>query len=119
MAISALFALPVMFAAQASSIGWAVAAIGLACAAHQGFSTNLFATAGDIFPRYAQGTLVGLGGFAGAAGGFIAAKSLGVLLDRVGSYQPFFIACGLAYLVALAAVVVIDPRYAPVTLDDR
>jgi ACS family hexuronate transporter-like MFS transporter len=111
-----VFALPVMFAAGFGNVWWAVLAIGLACAAHQGFSTNLFATPGDIFPRYAQGTLIGLGGFAGAVGGFIASKTLGALLDAVGSYQPFFIACGLAYLVALVAVRLIDPRYAPVTI---
>ena len=86
----------------------------MACAAHQGFSTNLFAIPGDLFPRYAQGTLIGLGGFAGAVGGFIAAKSLGVLLDTVGSYQPFFIACGMAYLLALLVTHLLNPRYRPV-----
>lgn len=112
----ALFALPVMFAAEASNIWFAVAAIGLACAAHQGFSTNVFALPGDLFPRYAQGTLIGLGGFAGAAGGFIASKSLGVLLDTVGSYGPFFVACGLAYLVALLVTHLLNPRYAEVKM---
>lgn len=108
----ALFALPVMFAVQASNIWIAVFFIGLACAAHQGFSTNLFALPGDLFPRFAQGTLIGLGGFAGAVGGFIASKSLGVLLDTVGSYEPFFIACGMAYLLALLVTHLINPRYA-------
>ncbi len=112
----ALFALPVMFAAQASSIWIAVAMIGLACAAHQGFSTNLFALPGDQFPRYAQGTLIGLGGFSGAVGGFIASKALGALLDRVGSYQPFFIACGAAYLVALLVFHLLNPRYRDVRI---
>lgn len=112
----ALFALPVMFAAEASNIWLAVTFIGLACAAHQGFSTNVFALPGDLFPRYAQGTLIGLGGFAGAAGGFIASKSLGVLLDTVGSYGPFFVACGLAYLVALLVTHLLNPRYAEVKM---
>lgn len=112
----ALFALPVMGAGQASNIWVAVALIGLACAAHQGFSTNVFALPGDLFPRYAQGTLIGLGGFAGAVGGFIASKSLGLLLDVVGSYGPFFIACGCAYLVALAAFHAINPDYRAVIL---
>jgi ACS family hexuronate transporter-like MFS transporter len=112
----ALFALPVMFVGQASNIWIAVALIGLACAAHQGFSTNVFALPGDSFPRYAQGTLIGLGGFAGAVGGFIASKSLGVLLDTVGSYGPFFVACGLAYLVALLVTHLINPRYADVKM---
>lgn len=112
----ALFALPVMFAAQAGNIWIAVVLIGLACAAHQGFSTNLFALPGDSFPRYAQGTLIGLGGFAGAAGGFIASKSLGVLLDTVGSYEPFFVACGVAYLFALVVIHRLNPRYADVQM---
>ncbi len=115
----ALFALPVMFAGQASSIWIAVALIGLACAAHQGFSTNLFALPGDQFPRFAQGTLIGLGGFAGAVGGFIASKSLGLLLDTVGSYGPFFVACGVAYLVALLVFHLLNPRYRNVILESR
>jgi ACS family hexuronate transporter-like MFS transporter len=116
MFICALFALPVMFAAEASNVWVAVTAIGLACAAHQGFSTNLFSTPGDIFPRYAQGTLIGLGGFAGALGGFLASKSLGILLDRVGSYHPFFVACGMAYLLALAVNHALNPRYVAVDI---
>jgi ACS family hexuronate transporter-like MFS transporter len=114
---SALFALPVMAAGQAGNIWIAVALIGLACAAHQGFSTNVFALPGDSFPRFAQGTLIGLGGFAGALGGFLASKSLGLLLDAVGSYGPFFIACGCAYLLALLAFHLINPRYHPVAIE--
>ena len=40
-----------------------------ACGAHQGFSANLYALPSDLFPRWAAGSIVGLGGFAGAAGG--------------------------------------------------
>ena len=46
----------------------------LACAGHQGFSTNLFALPGDSYPRWALGSIVGLGGFAGAAGGMLMAR---------------------------------------------
>ena len=111
-----LFALPVMFAGSASNVWVAVALIGMACAAHQGFSTNLFALPGDCFPRFGQGALIGLGGVAGAVGGFLASASLGVLLDRAGSYTPFFIACGFAYLAALAVIHLLNPRYTSVIL---
>ena len=76
--------------------------IGSACAGHQGFSANLFALPGDLFPRCALGTVVGLGGLAGAVGGMLIAQVC--RLDRsraVGSYTPFFLFAGFAYLLAL------------------
>lgn len=111
MFIAALTATPLAFAGHAPSIWWVVLMIGLACAAHQAFSTNLFAIPGDLFPRYAQGTLVGLGGFSGALGGFIASKCLGWMLDVVGSYEPFFIACGFAYVVAFIVTHTLNRHY--------
>lgn len=116
---AALAAVPLAFAGQAPSIWWVVALIGCACAAHQAFSTNLFAIPGDLFPRYAQGTLVGLGGFSGAVGGFLASKGMGWLLDVVGSYQPFLIACGMAYLLAFAVTHLLNRHYTPVPSDLR
>lgn len=109
---AALAAVPLAFAGSAPSIEVVVTVIGLACAAHQAFSTNLFAIPGDLFPRYAQGTLVGLGGFSGALGGFLASKGLGWLLDVVGSYRPFLIACGFAYLTAFAVTHLLNREYA-------
>lgn len=117
MLCASFLAVPLAFASQAPSIWWVVGMIGLATAAHQAFSTNLFAIPGDLFPRYAQGTLVGLGGFSGAVGGFLASKGLGWLLDVVGSYQPFLVACGLAYVVAFLVTHSINRRYAPVAAD--
>ena len=89
--------------------------IGLACAGHQGFSANLFSMPADLFPRWAVGSVVGLGGFAGAAGGMLMAKYAGWVLERFGSYTPIFIIAGSAYLVALLVVHLINPRYEPVT----
>jgi MFS transporter, ACS family, hexuronate transporter len=111
MFFAATLAVPVAFATHASSFWLVVLMIGAACAAHQGFSTNLFAIPGDLFPQEAQGKLVGLGGFAGALGGFLAAKSLGWLLDSVGSYTPFFIGCGAAYLLAWLVTHALNSQY--------
>ena len=49
----------------------AVLLIGIAAAAHQGFSANLFTLTSDMFPRRVVGSVVGIGGFAGAMGGFL------------------------------------------------
>lgn len=111
----ALCALPVAGAQYAPSIWIAVAVIGLACAAHQGFSANLYALPSDLFPRWAAGSVVGLGGFAGATGGVLLSLYAANVLQIIGSYTPIFIFASLAYLFALLVVHLIVPAYAPAT----
>ena len=114
MFVCALCAVPIAFAASAPSMWVAVGLIGLACAGHQGFSANLYALPGDVFPRWMVGSVVGLGGLAGAAGGMLMAKFAGIILQSLGSFQPIFLVAACAYLVALLVVHLIVPRYAPV-----
>src|SRR3954468_3247320 len=111
----ALCALPVAGAMYASNLWLAVAVIGLACGAHQGFSANLYALPSDLFPRWAAGSIVGLGGFAGAAGGVLMSLYAANVLQVVGSYTPIFLFASVAYLFALLVVHLIVPRYAPAT----
>ena len=115
MLASALIVVPVTFAVAAPTVWVAVLLIGLACAGHQGFSANLFSMPADLFPRWAVGSVVGLGGFAGALGGMLMAKYAGWVLEQFGSYTPIFVIAGSAYLVALLVVHFINPGYAPVT----
>jgi ACS family hexuronate transporter-like MFS transporter len=116
MLLAALVVVPVAFAMQAPGVWIAVLLIGLACAGHQGFSANLFAMPADLFPRWALGSVVGLGGFAGAAGSMLMAKYAGWVLGKFGGdYTPIFIVSGGAYLVALVVVHLINPSYARVT----
>jgi ACS family hexuronate transporter-like MFS transporter len=98
----------------------AVALVSLACAAHQGWSANLFTIASDTFPKQAVGTVVGFGGMAGAVGGMLIAKLTGYILQWSGSYVPVFLIAGSAYLVALGIVQLLMPRLAParLTLED-
>jgi ACS family hexuronate transporter-like MFS transporter len=110
MLICALAATPVAFAAEVNSLWLAVGIIGLATAAHQGFSANLYTLPGDVFPRSAVGSVVGIGGMLGAVGGMLMAKYAGFVLDRLGSYTPLFLVAGSAYLLALAAVHLLSPR---------
>jgi ACS family hexuronate transporter-like MFS transporter len=117
MLLCALIVVPVTFSAQAPSMWLAVLLIGLATAGHQGFSTNLFAIPGDLFPRYSQGAVVGLGGLAGAAGGMLMSKYAGMVLETIGTYTPIFVVSGFAYLLALAVTHLLNPRYEPVKMD--
>jgi len=111
----AFCALPVAGAMHASNLWLAVAVIGLACAAHQGFSANLYALPSDLFPRWAAGSIVGLGGFSGALGGVLMSLYAANVLQAIGSYTPIFIFASLAYFLALLVVHLIVPRYAPAT----
>ena len=115
----ALVVMPVAFSMSASTQWGAVALIGLACAGHQGFSANLFALPSDVFPRWAVGSVVGLGGLSGALGGMAMAKYAGWVLQTLHhDYTPIFIFASVAYLMALLVVHLIVPRYAPVQLPE-
>ena len=114
MLICALCAVPVMFAANADNLWVAVLIIGLATAAHQGFSATLYALPGDVFPRSAVGSVIGIGGMLGGIGGMVFSKYAGYVLDQIGSYVPLFIVAGSAYLVALLVVHLLTPKMEPV-----
>ena len=92
--------------------GW-VLLIGLAAAAHQGWSANIFTTASDMFPRQAVGSVVGIGGMAGAVGGMFIAKLVGWILEATGSYVPIFIIAASTYLLALAIIHLLAPKLEP------
>jgi len=112
----ALAVVPIVFAQGASEKWVAVGLVALAAAAHQGWSANVFTLVSDTFPRSAVGSVVGLGGLAGAIGGMLIAKITGWVLQTTGSYQIVFAIAGSAYLVALAIVHLLAPRLAPAKL---
>jgi ACS family hexuronate transporter-like MFS transporter len=110
MLICALSAVPIAFVYRVSALWPATVLIGLAAAGHQGFSANLFTLSSDLFPSRAVGSVVGIGGMAGAVGGMLIAEIVGHLLQWTGSYMiPFFIA-GSAYLVALLMIQILSPK---------
>ena len=112
----ALAVVPIVLASRVSNLWTAVALVSLAAAAHQGWSANVFTMATDMFPRWAVGTVVGLGGMAGAIGGMLIAKITGFVLQTTGSYLVVFGIAGSAYLVALAIVHLLVPRLEPARL---
>jgi ACS family hexuronate transporter-like MFS transporter len=117
MFICALAVVPIVFAAHASNLWVAVGLVSLAAAAHQGWSANIFTMASDMFPRRAVGSVVGIGGMAGAVGGMLIASTVGLILEYTGSYYPVFLIAGSAYLVALLFVHLLAPRMEPVNVD--
>ena len=106
----ALLILPVALAPHVSGEWIAVILIGVAAAAHQGFSANIFTLTSDMFPRKAVGSVVGIGGFAGAMGGFFMNLGAGWLKQNTGNYEIMFAIAGIVYLIALLIIHVIVPK---------
>jgi len=116
MLICAILVVPVVTAANVTSLWLAVGIIGLAAAAHQGWSANIFTTASDMFPKKAVGSVVGLGASAGSIGGMILLTSSGYIVEATGSYVVLFIICGSAYLLALGIMTLLTAKAKPVVL---
>jgi MFS transporter, ACS family, hexuronate transporter len=117
MLLCAVCVLPVVLAPRVASMWGAVFIIGLAAAAHQGFSCNLLTLPSDMFPAATVASVVGIGGTAGAIGGMLIAKVVSYALQRTHSYAlPFFMA-GSAYLIALAVIHGLVPALQPARFD--
>ena len=115
--LAALLVVPIFGVTQVGD--WtAVLLIGLAGAAHQAWSANLFTSASDMFPKRAVASVVGLGGTAGSLGGILFPLYSGKLLDRfqaagnvTAGYAILFAICGFAYLIAFAINHVLAPKF--------
>jgi ACS family hexuronate transporter-like MFS transporter len=113
MLVCALCVVPIVFAPKIASTWGAVLLIGLAAAAHQGFSCNLLTLPSDMFPGKTVASVVGIGGMAGAIGGMLIAKIVAYFLQWTGTYAVPFAIAGSAYLVALAVVHLLAPKLQP------
>jgi MFS transporter, ACS family, hexuronate transporter len=109
MFIYAICVIPVISAQYLGAINmWlAVMVIGLAMAAHQAWSANIFTTVSDMFPKNATASVTGIGGMFGALGGILISKSAGKLFDhyqmlgdKATGYLIMFLICGFLYLFA-------------------
>lgn len=119
MFIYALLALPVLFAQLlgATNMWLAIIIIGIATAAHQAWSANIFTTVSDMFPKKAVASVTGIGGMAGALGGMLIAWAAGLLLDHYKSlgkletgYYIMFVICGTAYVIAWLVMHLLAPK---------
>jgi len=122
MFVTALCVLPVMWVKNVGD--WpAVVILGLAAAAHQAFSANLFTTVSDMFPQRAVASIVGLGGMAGSAVGMIFPVAAGRLLDVftargnvTAGYALLFTICGGAYVAAFGLQHLFAPKFEMVAI---
>ncbi len=86
----------------------AVGVIGLAAAAHQAWSANIFTTVSDMFPKSATGSVTGIGGMFGSVGGILLSlfvqKNMFVYYRSINkieiAYYIMFFVCAGAYLLA-------------------
>jgi MFS transporter, ACS family, hexuronate transporter len=117
MLICALCVVPIVTVSRAGNLWLSVALIGLAAAAHQGWSANYFTIVSDIFPKRAVGSVVGLGGMAGSVGGLLFAPFIGYVLQSTNNnYLIPFLISGSAYLVALGIIQILVPRLGPAVM---
>jgi ACS family hexuronate transporter-like MFS transporter len=116
----ALTIVPTAFVSRAPSMWAAVVIVGVAAAAHQAWSANVYTLASDMFPKFAVGSVVGIGAFAGAMGGVVFQRVTGRVLQANGSdYTPIFVVCGLAYVTAWTIIHLLAPRLEPARLAIR
>ncbi len=112
MLLYALLILPVPLLLLTHSAWPAAAFLGLALFAHQGFSTNVFGMAADMFPPQRVGTATGIAAFAGNLSGMAMIEGAGWSLDMGFGYAPLLLLCAGSYLVALLLVQLLVPRLA-------
>lgn len=120
MLIYALLVAPV-FTAQllgSYSVWLAVFIIGLAAAAHQAWSANIFTTVSDMFPKNSTASVTGIGGMFGALGGILLTalvqKNMFVHYRAINqietAYYIMFAVCAAAYLLAWIIMHFLVPR---------
>lgn len=104
--------------------------IGIAGAAHQAWSANIFSTVGDMFPKKAIATITGIGGMAGGIGSFIINKGSGLLFDYTGKNEIIFMGfkgeeagyfiifsiCAVCYLIGWTVMKTLVPKYKVIEL---
>jgi ACS family hexuronate transporter-like MFS transporter len=115
--ICACLVAPIFIANQISNMWIAATIIGLAMAAHAGWSANIFTLASDCFPKNALASVVGLGGFAGTAASVGLNGFVGWWLTRhPGDYNIFFIIASCSYMLCLIIVHLLVPNIRTVTV---
>lgn len=116
--VCAVCVVPVFAAASVPTLWVAALLVGLAAAAHQGWSANLFTFVSDTMPPRAVSSLVGLGGFVASLASMGVAQAVGFVLTKTGSYVTIFGWASTMYLLSLLFIHILVPRIEPVKVDE-
>ena len=101
----------IIFAAGASSLWMAVAAISLAIGAHQAWTANIWSLVMDYTPRHMVGSVFGFGGMIGSLGGMFMTQLVGyVLTATANNYSVLFTMIPCTYFIALVWLYFMAPR---------
>lgn len=127
MFIFAIFPLLALFAQPLGEISYwfPIVIIGIAGAAHQSWSANIYTVGSDMFPKSAVATIIGIGGMAGGIGSFLINMGSGLLFDYAGrtnmaffgfegkeaGYFIVFCICAIAYMLAWCIMKALVPKY--------
>ena len=131
MLIFAFIPLVVLFAQPLGNISpWLpVICIGLAGAAHQSWSANLYTVGTDLFPKKAAATITGVCGMAAGISSFLFQQVAGHLFVYAGEsnmhfmgfegkpagYFVMFCYCAVAYLIGWVVMKMLAPKYEPIS----
>lgn len=126
MLIYAFCVFPIVFAQLLGDMNmWlAVIVIGIAAAAHQAWSANIFTTVSDMFPNRAIASVTGIGGMFGGLGGILLTalvqKNMFVYYESIGKIQTgyyiMFFICGLAYVSGWTIMHFLVPKFKKIDL---
>ncbi|HEX5323544.1 MAG TPA: hypothetical protein VFW40_07140, partial [Capsulimonadaceae bacterium] len=113
--VCALCVLPVFCAPILTQVWMVVAVIGLAAAAHQGWSANLYTFASDTMGKRAVSSLVGFGGFAAGLAGSAVAWAVGQILTIThNNYWYIFLWASTMYVLSIIILQLLVPRIEPI-----
>ena len=112
--VAALCVLPVPLVLYAGSYPVTIGLMALTLAAHQAFSTNLFALIADVVPQDKLGRVTAFGSFSGNVGGMVIAKVAGLVLTAGLGYLPLFLFASVSYLLAVGWIQLLLPMLRPV-----
>jgi MFS transporter, ACS family, hexuronate transporter len=123
MLICVALALPVMLIRFSGDVWLSVMIIAVAAAAQTIWKGVLLTTVADQFPKNVVSSVTGIGGLGGALGGMLTAHVVGLALGAYkaennlqGGYNLIFVACGLAYIVAILIFHTLSPQLKKIKL---